>query len=226
MTKMPIALKRIPLLAFLLCLTPLLIGIGVAIAEQKRAVQLETEGVIATATIKAIWAEKGGWRKRERYYLQYEFETLQTDGTRTTINHTEEVSRPHYWALQDSKSVEIRYLLSDPILIRSERYSINVVALILLILSIAGMLFLPGWASMLVFLFQFIGRERWYSKYILLVFLVTYIGLLIDTLSESTLHEHRLVVFMGLLMPVGVAILLAIGDIFRIPWLSDFSPRE
>ena len=226
MAKTPIFLKRIPLLSFLLCLAPLLVGIGLGVAEYKTATQIENEGITASAVITDAWTEKGGWRRREKYYLQYEFELQPPDGGRITTSHIEEISRSHYRELQSVKSVEIRYLPSEPLIVRSEKYSVSKFAVIFLWLSIAGVLFLPGWAAAFVLLVQSMGRDHPYSKYVAIIPILAYIGLLIDLLSESTLHNFGVVFFMSLIMPIGAASALVIGDVFHIPWLSDFKPRE
>jgi hypothetical protein len=223
---MPIFLRRIPLLSFLLCLAPLLVGIGLGVVEYKTATQIEHEGIPASAVITDAWTEQGGWRRREKYYLQYEFEPQRPNGGLTTTSHTEEVSRAHYRELQNVKSVDVLYIPSEPLIVRSEKYSVSKFAAIFLWLSIAGVLFLPGWAAACVLLAQSMGRDHPYSKYVVIIPMLAYIGLLIDLLSESTLHNFGVVLFMSLIMPIGAAFVLIIGDVFHIPWLSDFKPRE
>jgi hypothetical protein len=226
MTNTPASLKKVPLRAFLLCLIPLLITISLGISEQKTVRELASNGVSTQAKILDSWLKKGGWRRREKYYIQYEFELDQSNGSRTKIRHTEEISRPQYWALQGATSVDIRYLPSQPKVARSETYSIDSIATITLFLVMAGALFLPGITVIFLLAAKSIGLDQWYGKYILLIPLLAYIGLLIDLLSESTLHEHKLNAFLSLIMPIGATVFLVIADLFHISNVSDLRQRK
>lgn len=225
MTRKYLPLNRVPLLSFLLCLVPLLIGIGLGIIEYKTATEIESEGRTALAEIKNMWI-KVRWRSRDRYYIQYEFKLQKIDGTAIIENYTEEVSRPHYYELQNEKSVEVLYLPYEPVIVRSEKYSITKFKSILLWLSVAGMLFLPGWTGLLVLITQSTWVDQRYKQYVILPLLLFYLGLLIDMNSDYSLHYFRVIFFMSSIMSIGATLLLIIGDVFHIPWLSDFKARK
>jgi hypothetical protein len=191
--------------------------------EWQTITYLRSYGITTQATILELRIEGQRW---QNYFARYEFEIVQPNGEPETIIHEEEITAPRYHALQVGGFLPVHYTSKDSLLIRSEIIALDIFKPLTMYLLIAGVLFLPGWVSLLTLIARWVGVERWYSKYILLIPLFTYLSLFIGLVTMALGRTYEVPIFPIILAPLCVTLLLIIGDIFHLPWISDLRPRS
>lgn len=203
-------------------LIPLIITVFFVLKEWQTIIYLDKNGLASQAIVLDLWIDGQRWKN---YFVRYELELIQPEGEVKRIIHEEELTVSRYHELQPGIFLTVHYVLDNPPLIRSERIALNAFKLITTLITTTGVLFLPGWSALLVILARKLGQERWYSKYMFFPPLLGYIGIFaeIGTMGLArNYHFPSLTIFLVL----GTVTLLIIGDIFRIPWLTDFKPRH
>lgn len=203
-------------------LIPLIIAIFFGLKEWQAILYLENNGVVTQAVILDRWVDGQRWKN---YFVRYEFQIAHPEGEVKRIIHEEELTASRYHALQPGTSVPVRYVPDGSDLIRSGTISISALKSITTSFVAAGVLFSPGWSVLLLMLFTKLGREHGYGKYIFLPPLFGYIGVIAE-LGAMGLARNYHFPFWAIFIMLGIAALLGIGDIFRIPWLTDIKARQ
>lgn len=203
-------------------LIPLIIAIFFGLKEWQTILYLENNGVVTQAIILDRWVDGQRWKN---YFVRYEFQIAHPEGEVKRIIHEEELTASRYHALQPGTSLTVRYVPDDSGLVRSEMIAISALKSITTLLMATGVLFLPGWSVLLVILFKQLGREHGYGKYIFLPPLFGYIGVIAELGAMGLVRNYHFP-FWAIFIMLGITALLGIGDIFRIPWLTDIKARQ
>jgi hypothetical protein len=203
-------------------LIPLIIAVFFGLKEWQTILYLENNGVDSQAIILDRRVDGQRWKN---YFVRYEFPMAHSEGEVKRIIHEEELTASRYHALQPGTSVFVRYVPDDSGLTRSETISVSALKSITTSFVAAGVLFLPGWSVLLLILFTKLRREHGYSKYILLPPLLGYIAAIAE-LGAMGLARNYHFPFWFIFLMLGIIVLLGMGDIFRIPWLTDSKARQ